>query len=65
MTLHSNVEHYTQTAMTLKSLSHISENVHSVTPVLYPSADESVNEVSETENHRATDLVRQPSRWGG
>jgi len=33
-------------AMTLKSLSHISENVHSVTPFLHSSADESVNEVS-------------------
>jgi len=51
-------------ARTLKFLSHISESVHSVTPFLHPSTDESVNDVSETRIHRTTDLVRQPSRWG-
>jgi len=51
-------------AMTLKSPSHISESVHSVTPFLHHYTDESVNEVSETRIHRTIDLVRQPSRWG-
>jgi len=50
--------------MTLKSLFHISENVHSVSSILHPSADESVNKVSETRTHRTTDLVRPPSCWG-
>jgi len=51
-------------AMTLKSLFHKSESLHSFTPFLHPSADEAVNEVSETGNNRTTNLVRQPSRWG-
>jgi len=38
--------------------------VHSFPPFLKSSADESVKEVSEIRIHRATDLVRQPSRWG-
>jgi len=50
-------------AVTLKSLSHKSESVHSFTPFLKLSADESVKEVSKTRIHRATDLVRQPNRW--
>jgi len=51
-------------SMTLKSLSHESESVHSLPPFLHPSAEESVIMVSESGIHRTTDLVRQPSRWG-
>jgi len=49
-------------AMTLKYFSHKSESVHSFPPFLQSSADESIKEVSETRIHRATDLIRQPSR---
>jgi len=49
--------------MTVKSLSHKSESVHSFTPFLRYFANESIKEVSETKIHRAADLVCQPSRW--
>jgi len=51
-------------AMTLKSLAHTSESIHSFIPYLHPSIDEAVSGVSETESKRTTDLVRQPSCWG-
>jgi len=52
-------------AMTLTSLSHKSESMHSFTPCLQTYADEAEKkEVFETRIHRTTDLVRQPSRWG-
>jgi len=50
--------------MTLKSLSHKSETMQSFPALLKSSADESAKEVSEIRVHRATDLVRQLSRWG-
>jgi len=50
--------------MTLKSLSHKSESIHSFLPFLQTSANESVKEVSEIRIQRATDLFLQPSHWG-
>jgi len=50
--------------MTLKSLSHKSEIIHSFPSFLHPSSNESVKEVSKIKTQRATDLVHQPSRRG-
>jgi len=50
--------------MTLQFLTRKSESTHSFPSFLHPSSNESVKEASEIRIQRATDLVRQPSRWG-